>query len=477
MNRHLRSVPRALLGLALLLSAPAPAADLAELLSPLPPDADLVMAADLGAWGRYYRSMWAEIDALPAVAENPDVKNLLGMQRTLLESAVSSLKSQYGLDPFQDLGWVSVGFNLPGGAEPHGVGVLLGKIPADLPKKVDPELQAETRDGREIFSKPGSAFSVEAGRRILAANDAQALSAALAAKEIAPELARRLPELTAAPGAEHLFRLAVAVPAAARDELLRDPSVPLATFVGGLRWVQADVSQAGVQLVIGCEGAPAAQKARRLLQGVGESFLAGTYLWRAYAYAALALDLGSMPELPPQIAGMLKNRPALVKTIEALLPRPEGRPEVQVNGTVVRLIVPGKLTRGGLMITGVAAAVAIPAFISYIRKSKESEGYENLRALARDEELYLTERGAYKGCARVPLQAPGKDSQPWPGDKCFEELGFKPLEGVFFSYEVEQSGDGFTAYARCDLDQDGRERVLRYDSKSRQVEVLTPDAW
>ncbi|HOX42080.1 MAG TPA: hypothetical protein PK668_00705 [Myxococcota bacterium] len=466
-----------LVGFALLLPAPAPAADLAELLSPLPADVDLVIAADLGAWGRYYKDMWAEIDALPAVAENPEVKNLLGMQRTLLESALGTLKSQYGVDLLQDLGWAAIGVSLAAGGEPRGVGVLLGKIPGDLPKKVDPELQAETRDGREIFTKPGAAFGLEAGRRILAANDAQGLSAALAAKEIAPELARKLPELTAKPGAEHLFRLAVAVPAVAREELLRDPSVPVATLVGGLRWLQADVSKDGVQLVLGCEGAPAAQKARRLLQGIGESFLAGTYVWRAYAYAALALDLGSMPELPPQVVGMLKNRPALVKTIEALLPRPEGKPDVQVSGALVRLVVPSKLTRGGLMITGVLAAVAIPAFIDYTRKAKESEGRENLRTLARAEELYFTERGAYKGCARVPLQTPGKDSQPWPGDKCFEELGFKPLDPVYFSYEVEQTGDGFAAYARCDLDLDGRERVLRYDSKSRQVEVLTPDAW
>ncbi len=467
----------ALVGLALLAPTPSTAADLAEILAPLPAEADLVVVLDLAAWGRVYREVAAETEALPAVAENPEVKNLLGMQRTLLDSALGSLKTQYGLDLLQDLGWAAAGMVMADGRAPRGAIVALGRMPADLARKIVPEGQAETLAGREVWRAPSSAIAVDPGKRLIAAECPEGLSRALAATEIPPELARRFPELTARPGADHYIRLALAVPEAARAELLRDPSVPLATLAGGLGWVQLDVSKDGVRIALGCDGPAAAQKARRLLQGLGESFVAGTYLWRTYAYAALALDLGELEGVPPQLEGLLANRPALVRTIEALLPRPEGRPEVSLDGTTARLVVPARLTRGGFLLSGVLAAVAVPAFIQYIHKAKESEGRENLMTLARLEELRKVERGAYQACGRAPAKAPGGNAQAWPGDTCFEALGFKPLEPVYFSYEVEVGEDGFTAYARCDLDGDGRERVLRYDSKSRFVEVLTPDAW
>jgi type II secretory pathway pseudopilin PulG len=473
MNRLL-----AALVLAGCLAGPARGADLAELLAGLPPETDLVMVSDLAAWGRVYEKAWAELQATPAVAENPEARNLLGMQKALVDSALGTLRTQLGLDPLKDLGWVALGLVFPRGpGEPRGVILVEGKFPADLPARLRPELVPEKLDGLEVWSLVDMKLVVEAGRRAVLASDLALLKQALSAREIPAELARHLPEMTGRPGPELLLRLAVGLPPAAREELLAEPDFPAVSLVGGLRWLQLDLDQAGIQLALGCEGEKSLRKAERLLTGLGEAFLAGSYTWRTYAYAALGLDLGDLPMLPVQLKGMLANRASLEKSVEQYLPRPTGRPEVKRLDGVARLVVPEQLTRGGLMISGVLAAVAVPAFIKYVRKAKESEAPENLRKLASLQEAHRAKHGAYRACGRVPAKTPGEQPVPWPGDKCFEALGFEPEGPVHFSYELEIDEDGFRSFARSDLDGDGVERVLRYDSRTRAIELLTPDTW
>lgn len=129
-------------------------------------------------------------------------------------------------------------------------------------------------------------------------------------------------------------------------------------------------------------------------------------------------------------------------------------------------------------VIGVLAAVAVPAFMKYIRRSKTSEATMNLRRLYDGAVVYfMQERYGADGKVlprRFPQSTPKTpqrsacvdgesvehvpDSEEWsaPG---WQELGFSIHESHFFQYEFISSGEGptasFTARAVGDLDCNG----------------------
>ena len=127
---------------------------------------------------------------------------------------------------------------------------------------------------------------------------------------------------------------------------------------------------------------------------------------------------------------------------------------------------------------GVMAAVAVPAFMKYIRRSKTAEASMNVRQLFDASASYAMEHCKdAKSCAKVarfppsaPLTPPrsacenGKSValQPAPGTfdhPTWKALGFSVDTPSYFQYEYVSSGTGansaFTARAIGDLDCDG----------------------
>jgi len=129
-------------------------------------------------------------------------------------------------------------------------------------------------------------------------------------------------------------------------------------------------------------------------------------------------------------------------------------------------------------IIGILAAVAIPAFLKYIKKGKSSEVQENLQAILKDAKAYYQAEhnppGAMAPVSGVlpspsvgptPSTAPGKDkyapsAAQWTaagGNPAWEALGFSIETAHYYQYQydVNSAKDGFTAYAHGDLDGDG----------------------
>jgi type IV pilus assembly protein PilA len=146
-------------------------------------------------------------------------------------------------------------------------------------------------------------------------------------------------------------------------------------------------------------------------------------------------------------------------------------------------------------ILGILAAVAIPAFIKYMRRAKTSEAVDKLAYLFRMSSTFFTgERGArgYNTTAVVDVQFPaaqaltpnivpqGVRTQDAPATwdlPTWNALSFSIADPHYYSYQYLSSGTGtssqFTARAVGDLDGDGTQSTFERSGGSdsaRQVQ-------
>jgi type IV pilus assembly protein PilA len=129
-------------------------------------------------------------------------------------------------------------------------------------------------------------------------------------------------------------------------------------------------------------------------------------------------------------------------------------------------------------ILGILAAVAVPAFLGYMRRAKTSEATLNLNNMFKLAAAYYdsprVSRGlggsAVTGCkvdstGRFPVD-PGPDKQKFTGETeyNFQALGFSIADYVYFGYGVTSTlgagcdgvanSDAYVLYANGDLDGD-----------------------
>lgn len=127
---------------------------------------------------------------------------------------------------------------------------------------------------------------------------------------------------------------------------------------------------------------------------------------------------------------------------------------------------------GAVMVLGILAAVAIPSFLDYQRKSKRSEAELNLRAIEKAALRAFAENAAFPtGTAGPTPAAPccteaGRRCRPDPTlwqDAPWTELDFEVVAPHYYQYAYTGTADGqrFTATATGDLDCDGVEVVYQ----------------
>lgn len=122
---------------------------------------------------------------------------------------------------------------------------------------------------------------------------------------------------------------------------------------------------------------------------------------------------------------------------------------------VVAAVVGGVLAVGCCGI-GVVAAVAIPAFITYVKRSKAAEAEVNLVALARGAVEVCQQTGSYPAAGPLPSTiGPEKHAAAFGSDPGFVALGFTPTDPLYYRYAVTPTNDGARLVAEGDLDGDG----------------------
>ncbi len=203
---------------------------------------------------------------------------------------------------------------------------------------------------------------------------------------------------------------------------------------------------------------------------------------RANPYQAHSPYAQPPPE-PPKTSGM-----AVAALISTFLCMPVGLvlsiiALSQINGSQGRLKGQGlaiaalvlSLVFGPVM---VLAAIAIPNFVRYQLKAKQSEARTNLGGIRTAmHSFYATEDG-FLTIGATPDTLPGTVKAPFAINPCpsscsranlracntFECIGFRPAGDVQYSYACEASADGnhFTCAALGDLDGDGNASLFVY---------------
>jgi type IV pilus assembly protein PilA len=137
-------------------------------------------------------------------------------------------------------------------------------------------------------------------------------------------------------------------------------------------------------------------------------------------------------------------------------------------------------------IIGILAAIAIPAFIGYVRRSKTSECTSNLKALFTGASTYYNQERFTQGLAGTSSTncivadsgpfpaAPGaqKQTHAFSAEASFAALGFSVADPVYYGYQITANGGGdacataagtadvYTFQAFGDLDGDGTQSTF-----------------
>ena len=125
-------------------------------------------------------------------------------------------------------------------------------------------------------------------------------------------------------------------------------------------------------------------------------------------------------------------------------------------------------------IIGLLSAIAIPNFISYQARSRRSEAYVNLAAIARIQSAYHAEQGEYFEAGAWPNFADygGLSTRKMEWDAASEAayagLGWRPEGQVFYVYDTNTGATActcamcFTATAAGDVDDDDLNSAVMY---------------
>ncbi len=135
-------------------------------------------------------------------------------------------------------------------------------------------------------------------------------------------------------------------------------------------------------------------------------------------------------------------------------------------------------------IIGILAALAIPAFITYIRRSKTSEATSNLKLMFTGAHAYYGKDRAEQGISGSSLEnctignaaaspaTPSNVKQAFVENDEFDAINFELNDPVYYSYSVDSMGAGctqapsntevYTLRATGDLDGDGVLSTFEY---------------
>lgn len=355
-------------------AAAKPKGPFATLVSRLPAESDLVLLADLHRMAESVSGLQQDLLALPVVEEHHDLKRLLEGQLSLVRVMTTGLGKELGLDPMRDLERAALGVTLPDGADPGLVLAVEGSFPDDLFGRLGGGPVEGKLAGHRVWRVGDRLQGVVLEKRLLLVADRAHLQSALdaGAGKTGEQLAAAHPHLFAGAKRDFTLRASFVVPGWLRERLAGARGFPLTSTLAGVDDLFVEVAD-GFVLAAGCKDARVAENLRALLEAESRMMTGTHHLLRGAAWWLLAMDLDALPEIPGEAgevaASVLADREALQATLEQVLAAPKAPPPVTVEGLRVTLHAGPEALQGNLLLVGMAATVAVPAFIEYYRKA------------------------------------------------------------------------------------------------------------
>ena len=151
-----------------------------------------------------------------------------------------------------------------------------------------------------------------------------------------------------------------------------------------------------------------------------------------------------------------------------------GKGKYAVIAAVLLVVLCG----GGLAVTGVIAAVAIPNFISMQSRAKRSEVSVNVSGIRMALQAYYAELDVYVSAPATPRDVTALTSElvSWQQGSPFDTLGWAPDGMVRGTYEIQLVGsDDFIVHGWSDVDGDG---VPSHYTATKSIDtvMVTPDS-
>lgn len=142
-------------------------------------------------------------------------------------------------------------------------------------------------------------------------------------------------------------------------------------------------------------------------------------------------------------------------------------------------------------ILGILAAIAIPAFVGYIRRSKTAEATQNLGVFFKLAASYMAQEYAERGTAMLTgtycsvgsdalTPSPTSEKQQFSAAANARALGFAIADHVYFGYGLvgtnqcgwNASADVYTFFAQGDLDRDGTRSTFELAAATDESRTL-----
>ena len=117
-----------------------------------------------------------------------------------------------------------------------------------------------------------------------------------------------------------------------------------------------------------------------------------------------------------------------------------------------------------VVILGILAAVAIPAFTRYVKRSKTSEATGNISKIYQGEVAYFNQSSeqsvaSFASAAQTPSAAPSASKYPaqptaFTADSGWSAIGFSVDSRLYYTYNATASASNFNAIATGNIDGD-----------------------
>ena len=143
-------------------------------------------------------------------------------------------------------------------------------------------------------------------------------------------------------------------------------------------------------------------------------------------------------------------------------------------------------------IIAILAAIAIPSFLRFQVRARESEARTNLAAIRTCQEAFKAENDLYVSClpacpagaaaSDVPIPWDDTSAVPtftgWLGtEPAFTAIGFNPDGELRYEYAVTATPDAYTATAEGDADNDGANVILTVTESSSKPTKDLPNEY